>query len=180
MPSGWGLSWGGWLDNRRGEWWLLGQVLLISAHLLPTWPAITTLGLQGWPLSLVLLGALVLTIGVVLAYTAFLALGSNLCPLPEPGQGNTLVTAGPYSRCRHPMYQAVLICSLGVVIALGSLLHLLLLLCLALLLRGKAKREERPLLALHPQYCLYQREVPAIIPNCPGLDWPRQRSSPDS
>ena len=39
MPSGWGLSWGGWLDNRRGEWWLLAQLLLIrrpSATRIPT------------------------------------------------------------------------------------------------------------------------------------------------
>ena len=26
MFSGWGLSWAGWLDNRRGEWWLGGQL----------------------------------------------------------------------------------------------------------------------------------------------------------
>ena len=27
MFSDWGFSWGGWLDNRRGEWWLLAQLL---------------------------------------------------------------------------------------------------------------------------------------------------------
>ena len=37
--SGWGLSWGGWLDNRQGEWWLLAQIILIAAHLFPPWPA---------------------------------------------------------------------------------------------------------------------------------------------
>ena len=30
MFSDWGFSWGGWLDNRRGEWWLLAQLLLTS------------------------------------------------------------------------------------------------------------------------------------------------------
>ena len=40
MFSDWGFSWGGWLDNRRGEWWLLAQLLLITAHLLPVWPCL--------------------------------------------------------------------------------------------------------------------------------------------
>jgi hypothetical protein len=35
MFSGWGLSWAGWLDNRRGEWWLAAQLVLIAAHLFP-------------------------------------------------------------------------------------------------------------------------------------------------
>lgn len=172
MLSSWGLSWGGWLDNRRGEWWLLGQLGLIAAHLIPAWPAPIMWGLSSWPGPLVALGGGILTGGLVLAWQAFLALGDSLCPLPEPGQGNILVQIGPYSRCRHPMYQAVLICSLGVVIALGSLLHLLLLLMLALLLRSKAEREERSLIVLHPDYRRYQQDVPAILPHVPGLDWP--------
>ena len=44
MFSDWGFSWGGWLDNRRGEWWLLAQLLLITAHLLPVWPAPASFG----------------------------------------------------------------------------------------------------------------------------------------
>ncbi|MBM5828259.1 MAG: S-isoprenylcysteine methyltransferase, partial [Cyanobacteria bacterium M_surface_7_m2_040] len=39
MLSRWGFSWVGWRDNRRGEWWLAAQLLLIAAHLLPPWPA---------------------------------------------------------------------------------------------------------------------------------------------
>ena len=26
--EGWQLSWGGWFDNRHGEWWLLAQLAL--------------------------------------------------------------------------------------------------------------------------------------------------------
>ena len=69
------------------------------------------------------------------------------------------------------MYQAVLLCSLGVVIGVGSLLHLLLLLLLVMVLGGKARREERILLALHPNYASYRRSTAAIIPNLPWLDW---------
>ena len=69
------------------------------------------------------------------------------------------------------MYQAVLVCSAGMVIAQGSLLHLLLLLALGLVLGGKARREERALLLLHPTYATYQRTTAAIIPGLPWLDW---------
>lgn len=41
----WGFSRAGWLDNRRGEWWLLAQLVLIALDVvLPTWPSI-----WAWP-----------------------------------------------------------------------------------------------------------------------------------
>jgi protein-S-isoprenylcysteine O-methyltransferase Ste14 len=82
-----------------------------------------------------------------------------------------LVNTGAYGRCRHPLYQAVLVCSLGVAVALGSGLHLALLVALALVLRGKAHREERRLLELYPTYAAYRAITPAIVPHLPGLDW---------
>ena len=173
MFSRWGLSWGGWLDNRRGEWWLLAQLILIAAHLLPPWPVPATWGLEIWPRPLFILGGLTLLAGIALALQAFLTLGDSLSPLPSPKQNNTLVRSGPYDRCRHPLYQAVLVCSLGMVIALGSVLHLALLISLAGVLHCKAKREERELLALHPAYSAYQSATPAIVAGLPGLDWRR-------
>ena len=166
----WGLTWGGWLDNRRGEWWLLSQILLIVAHALPPWPAPGSWG-YAWPLPLALAGAVLLLIGLVLALQALLRLGSSLTPLPEPMAGAALVTSGAYARCRHPLYQAVLLCSLGVVLLLGSLLHLGLLLALAVVLSFKARREERRLCALHSDYPAYRRRTSAIVPHLPGLDW---------
>ena len=171
MFSGWGLSWGGWLDNRRGEWWLVAQLSLISAHLLPAWPSAASWGMAAWPRSLSLAGTLILLSGFLLALQAFLGLGSSLSPLPTPKDGNRLVCSGPYSRSRHPLYQAVLICSCGVTIAIGSLLHLMLGLILAAVLRGKAQREEQELKDLHPDYTTYQASSPAIFPGIPPLDW---------
>jgi protein-S-isoprenylcysteine O-methyltransferase Ste14 len=168
--SQWGFSWGGLRDNRRGEWWLLAQGALILAHLLPATPPPTALGID-WPLALRVVGWSVLALGMGMAVQAFLALGASLTPLPEPMPHAALVTSGPYARCRHPLYQAVLVCSLGVTVALGSLLHLALLLALALVLSGKARREERRLLALYPTYGAYRAATPAILPGLPGLDW---------
>ena len=127
MLRRWGFSWGGWLDNRHGEWWLIAQLVLIAAHALPAWPAPASLGLV-WPWPLQLLGWALFALGLALAAQAFWRLGSSLSPLPDPLPGAALVISGAYARCRHPMYQAVLLCSLGVTVALGSLLHLGLLL----------------------------------------------------
>ncbi|MFM7314182.1 MAG: methyltransferase [Cyanobium sp.] len=169
---GWGFSWGGWLDNRHGEWWLLAQVVLIAAHLLPPWPAPGSWG-YAWPLPVAAAGALLFLLGLLLAAQAFRRLGSSLTPLPDPKPGAALVTSGAYGRCRHPLYQAVLLCSFGVALALGSLLHLALLFALSAVLGGKARREEQLLLALHPGYVDYRAAVPAIVPRLPWLDWRR-------
>ena len=156
--EGWQLSWGGWFDNRHGEWWL------------PPWPAPGSWG-HAWPLPVALAGAVLFVVGLALAAKAFWRLGPSLTPLPDPKPGAALITRGAYARCRHPLYQAVLLCSLGVVLALGSLLHLALLLGLCAVLGGKARREERMLLLVHPDYAAYRSAVPAIIPGLPGLDW---------
>jgi protein-S-isoprenylcysteine O-methyltransferase Ste14 len=58
-----------------------------------------------------------------------------------------------------------------VTVALGSLLHLGLLLALATVLSLKARREERRLCSMHPDYAEYMRTTPAIVPLLPGLDW---------
>lgn len=166
----WGFSWRGLRDNRRGEWWLFAQGLLIAAHLLPATPAPMAFGVV-WPPSLSLLGWATLALGLLLALQAVLNLGASLTPLPEPMAGAALITSGAYWRCRHPLYQAILICSLGVTLALGSLLHLALLLGLAWVLSSKAHREERRLLPIHPDYADYQRRTAAILPGLPGLDW---------
>ena len=171
MFSGWGLSWAGWLDNRRGEWWLVAQLALIAAHLLPVWPVPAFWGLVSWPRPLFGFGLLLLAFGLIRAVQALLSLGASLSLLPVPKQHNQLIRTGVYGHCRHPMYQAVLLCSLGVVVATGSLVHLGLFLSLALVLRGKARFEELALRQLHPDYVAYAVTTPAIVRDCPGLDW---------
>lgn len=166
----WGFSRAGWLDNRRGEWWLAAQLLLIASLLLPALPPPASLGLA-WPPALRLLGAVLVALALALALQSFLRLGSSLTPLPDPIPGAPLVTKGPYAHCRHPLYRAVLIGALGMAVLLGSLLHLLLLLALAAVLGGKARREEQGLAEAHPGYAAYRSATPAIVPLLPWLDW---------
>ena len=160
MMRDWGLSWGGWLDNRRGEWWLLGQLVLIALDIaLPAWPS-----LWSSPQGLMVVGVVVLIGGLVLAAVAFMQLGSSLTPLPEPMPNAELKAQGLYGFCRHPLYLAVLVCALGMGLIKGGVLHPLLLLGLVVLLRGKAKREEQALLRHSPDYSAYQQRVPAFFP----------------
>ena len=166
----WGFSWAGLRDNRHGEWWVLAQMALIAAHALPPEPAPATLGLH-WPLALRITGAAVVVIGMVVGALGVLNLGESLSPLPEPIPGAALITEGAYGRCRHPLYQSLLLCSLGVVLLLGSLVHLGLLLALATVLALKARREEQRLCLVHADYPAYQHRTPAILPFVPGLDW---------
>jgi protein-S-isoprenylcysteine O-methyltransferase Ste14 len=168
--TAWGFSWAGLRDNRRGEWWLIAQMALILAHLLPATPSPVSLGLH-WPLSLRLGGLALFALGLVLAGRGALNLGASLSPLPEPMPEAALVTTGAYGRCRHPLYQSLILCSLGVTVALGSLLHLALLLALIVVLGFKARREETGLCSLHPQYDAYRATTPAILPGLPWLDW---------
>ena len=156
----WGLSWGGWLDNRRGEWWFLGQLVLIALDIaLPAWPS-----LWSSPQGLMVVGVVALIGGLVLAAVAFVQLGSSLTPLPEPMTNAELKAEGLYGFCRHPLYLAVLVCALGMALIKGGVLHPLLLLSLVVLLRGKAKREEQALVRHYPDYAAYQQRVPAFFP----------------
>ncbi|MBM5822190.1 MAG: isoprenylcysteine carboxylmethyltransferase family protein [Cyanobacteria bacterium K_Offshore_surface_m2_011] len=168
--TAWGFSWGGLRDNRRGEWWLIAQMALIMAHLLPATPSPASLGLV-WPLPARFGGLALFSLGLVLAGQGALNLGASLSPLPEPMADAPLVTTGAYGRCRHPLYQALILCSLGVTVALGSLLHLGLMLGLVVVLGFKARREEARLVLLHPDYGAYRQATVAILPGLPWLDW---------
>ena len=171
--SGWNLSWAGLWRNQQGEWWLLGQgVLILAVIILPGWPqsALADLNLI-WRNCLMISGGSLLTGGVVLAVASFLALGDNLSPLPEPKPGIQLVQSGPYRLCRHPLYLAVLICAAGVMLMRQSPLHLALLIALAMTLRGKAKREEQGLVRRHSDYSTLFSGKPAILAWIPGLNW---------
>lgn len=168
--QGWDLSWAGLLNNQKGEWWLLAQVVLICAHSLPSWPT-ELVKILAWPQWLHVTGVLVFAIGLALALQGFLALGPSLYLLPDPKPNAALITTGVYSRCRHPLYRGVVICSLGVLLAKGSLLHVVLCLALVAVLKGKAQREERRLCLVHPNYLPYRRTTPAILTGIPGLDW---------
>ena len=82
---------------------------------------------------------------------------------PEPKEGGSLVTGGPYRWIRHPMYLAVLVTMAAFLVA-GDAAQGALWVLLAVVLAAKAVREERGLVLVHPGYAAYRSSTRAIIP----------------
>ena len=75
-----------------------------------------------------------------------------------------LVTAGPYSVVRHPLYMCELTMLLGVTIAGFSIWSVLIAVATAALLYRRMINEERILSAAFPDYADYARRVPRVFP----------------
>lgn len=75
-----------------------------------------------------------------------------------------LVTGGPYSIVRNPLYACEMLTISGIVIANFSLLAVLFGLATLLLLCVRAIYEERILAATFPEYAEYAKHVPRIFP----------------
>lgn len=71
-----------------------------------------------WSLPMAFAGALIATLGAVLAFTARAAIGRNW---GTPGMQRTdtdLITRGPYALVRHPIYSGILLMMVGTAIGL--------------------------------------------------------------
>ena len=73
--SKWGFTKEGIKNNKRGEWWLISQLLIIFAHLI-TPPPFLRIGSS----SLVFkeIGVCIFITGLFIAIWAFVSIGSNL------------------------------------------------------------------------------------------------------
>lgn len=79
---------------------------------------------------------------------------------------SAMVTLGPYSVTRNPLYLFSLIGAVGIGLASGSLLILIMLmLCFGIYYPSVIRREEEDLKALHgPEFLSYMERVPRFIP----------------
>lgn len=71
---------------------------------------------------------------------------------PEVKPGARFITTGPYAHVRHPMYVAVLLLGMGLVVLYLDWIKLLLWVLLYLVLRAKAAVEEEAMAARFPGY----------------------------
>ena len=83
---------------------------------------------------------------------------------PEVMPGAELRTKGPYALVRHPMYGALLLGCLGLLLQRPDAPMALLWLALAADLALKMRREERFLLAHFPEYAEYMRRTRRVLP----------------
>jgi protein-S-isoprenylcysteine O-methyltransferase Ste14 len=117
----------------------------------------------GWshmPAVLQAVGALLLLGSFVLFFVTFRE-NAYLSPAVriQAERGHAVVSSGPYSYVRHPMYAAVIPYALGTSLLLGSWYGLLLVLILVLAIARRAVLEERTLRAELPGYDAYTARV---------------------
>lgn len=119
-----------------------------------------------WPVNaLVIAVAIVLgSVGVILAVLGALRLGSALTASPIPRERAELVTGGVYGYVRNPMYTGLMVGGLGLALLGASVWHVIAWVALVLLLAGKARWEERMLVAAHPDYAGYAARVGRFLP----------------
>jgi protein-S-isoprenylcysteine O-methyltransferase Ste14 len=88
----------------------------------------------------------------------------NFGVMPEPKPHAQLVTSGPYSYVRHPIYLAVLLFGAGMLVGWRSWQHLLAFAVLCVVLHFKADREEALMSARFPGYAAYRARTKRLIP----------------
>jgi protein-S-isoprenylcysteine O-methyltransferase Ste14 len=88
----------------------------------------------------------------------------NFNIIPELREGCTLVTGGIYRYIRHPMYTAVILMMLGVLLFHPDVISFVLWLILIAVLYLKAHREESLWMQHDPCYEAYRQQTRCFIP----------------
>lgn len=146
-----------WWRGTRGEWWVVVQTVLLAAVALlpPAGPRVVSAPAAAAAVSLI--GAVMLVAGAA-------ALGSSLSILPSPREGARVVRGGVYRWVRHPIYDGVILLTIGWAVYRGDLWHVVLAIAIGLFYVAKASREERYLLDRFPDYESYRRHTWRFVP----------------
>ncbi|TFC91169.1 MULTISPECIES: isoprenylcysteine carboxylmethyltransferase family protein [Cryobacterium] len=115
-------------------------------------------------LGVVVAAILLASAGAVIAVLGVLGLGPALTASPIPREHAPLVTGGIYGLVRSPIYTGLMAGGLGLALIGSSVWHVTAWLALVLLLAGKARWEERMLVAEHPDYVAYGARVGRFLP----------------
>jgi len=119
----------------------IGGAILIALHL-------TGAAIPGGRLALFVAGIVFMALGLALRAWSVIVLGRNFTVYVQVREAQPVVDTGPYRLLRHPSYTALLMVCLGIGLALGNWLALVVAVVLptgAILVRIRA--EERALLA---------------------------------
>jgi len=127
---------------------LIGLMLLFSSGILSS-----------------LLGLTVFLVGLVVGIFALLRNKlDNFNIQPKMKENAELITSGIYAYVRHPMYLAVILMMLGVLISSPTLLETFLLGLLLVVLLLKAKKEEAIWSQENEAYVAYKKRTKLFIP----------------
>lgn len=119
----------------------------------------------GW-LGIRILGLLLTLAGAALAIWARFILGTNWSGLITVKENHTLITNGPYTWVRHPMYSGLLLALLGTALVQGKVIYLIVIFLAAVALWMKLRTEERFMYeTFGEEYRHYQQHIKALIPH---------------
>lgn len=142
-------------ENRLKSFLLVGVQFLCLGVLLVTGPLLP----DGWAEQ-----ALV-AVGLGLAVWALVTMSPrSLTAFPDVRPDGVLATSGPYRYIRHPMYTAVLLLTLGLVMEHPSLARAFVWLMLAVNLWVKLTYEETLLAQRYADYPAYKAGTARLIP----------------
>ena len=122
---------------------------------------------QLWPTGLwpFWLGAALTIAGLLFAVSAREYLGSNWSSAVTIKQGHELITTGPYSLVRHPIYTGILIGFLGMAIAMSQVRGFIVLALFSLAFWIKLRREEQFMRSQFGEvYATYAQHTAALVP----------------
>ncbi|TPI60926.1 hypothetical protein FJ424_23390 [Mesorhizobium sp. B3-1-8] len=111
--------------------------------------------------EVLLLGTAMIVLGTLLSAYCLFWLGRSFSIMAT---ARKLVTTGPYSIVRHPLYAAEAITISGVVIVNWSVASVIVGICWFMLQFQRAMNEERVLRSAFPDYHQYAQRVPMLIP----------------
>lgn len=110
-------------------------------------------------------GAVLLVAGMALGVVALRHLGPNVTPTAVPREDAELVTTGPYSRVRHPLYASGLLTIPGAAFLMANSFVLVVGLLGFAVLMVRTGREERELVARFGEpYLRYMERTGRLLP----------------
>jgi protein-S-isoprenylcysteine O-methyltransferase Ste14 len=111
------------------------------------------------------IGALLTSLGCIVAIWSRIALGSNWSGGPALKQDHVLIQKGPYAFSRHPIYTGFLTAVLGTTIAVARYRAILGFVLVLLSLVMKIAQEEKLMTQSFPEeYPRYRNRVRALVP----------------
>lgn len=117
------------------------------------------------PPAVKILGLLVTGLGVTFAIWARARLGANWSGIPSVKKGHTLVTSGPYSVVRHPIYTGLMFGVTGSALVLGTYGSLVVILASAVVIAIRIRQEEKLMQErFGDEYTDYRKRAKTIIP----------------
>lgn len=116
---------------------------------------------RDFPTAVMLVATAFVVAGTIFTVYALRHLGRHFGVIPDV---RGLVTTGPYTWMRHPLYGAEALTMIGLVIAVASPVTLLIFVFGMMLQIWRAKVEEHALTAVFPEYRDYASRTPMLIP----------------